>query len=121
MFYAKHEEVCIKPYDYYVALLVSSLMQDANVLDTKAISYKLFYNSDYAATLITDQRHTCLDAVVEFIQHQDLVLKPKQPGESNSKRAEKESIKGGLKSCLCLVSWNLVFVPFSSRWMINCV
>jgi hypothetical protein len=102
IFYASREEVRIKPYDFYVALLVSSLMQDAKVIDTKAIYYKLFYNSDYAATLITGQHHTSLDAVVELIQHQDLVLKPKQPGESDSKRMEKRTYQREFEILLVL-------------------
>ena len=75
IFYTSRESVRVKPYDFYVALIVSSMMKDNDALFAKSKPQKLFYNSEYAAILLTDAGNDDLDAVIDLIKHKDTILR----------------------------------------------
>lgn len=75
-FYNSRSGVRVKPFDFYVALAVCDAMESEAALRDKAWCFKLFFNPKYAATLLSDNTHDDLDAVIELIKNQDLLFKP---------------------------------------------
>jgi hypothetical protein len=75
IFYNSRVQVRVKPYDFYVALVVSMAIKDAESLFRKTVGHKLVYNSIYAATLLSKDAEYDTTAMIEFVTNTDTYVR----------------------------------------------